>query len=259
MTADTRKNFDPIRDDYLFFQEHSTEADEDLRAYLPEVEAVAKAGGPLRMLDFGSGSGRFTRQFLAGAGIPPERLRLSLVEPAMNHLRQAVEELKDVTHYSIEGAPALTPEHEDCFDLILSNHVFYYVADLEKELSGILRALKPDGLFLLALAGRGNLLIEFWAACFELIGEPLPWYIAEDLEACLIRRAAPYRKAPVHYAMNFADTEENRLTIMRFLLGGHYDKIPRRFMLELFDPHVEAGQVRIRTSHEHFSIRRPGG
>ncbi|MFM8441929.1 MAG: class I SAM-dependent methyltransferase [Methylococcus sp.] len=258
MTVETRKNFDPIRDDYLFFQEHSTEAEEDLRVYLPRARAVAKTDGPLRLLDFGSGSGRFTRQFLTGVGIPPERLRLTLVEPATAHLRQAVAELKDLSRYPIEGGPALSPEHVACFDLVLSNHVLYYVADLEAELIGILRALKPGGLFLLAMAGRSNLLIEFWMSCFALIGEPLPWFFAEDLEACLTRLMVPYRTEPVRYVIRFPDTEENRLKIMRFLLGEHFGKIPRPFMLDLFTPHVVGDEVCIRTGHDHFVVRHPG-
>ena len=74
MSIASSKNFGIIREEYLFFQEHATEAAEDLLAYMPHVLASAMESGPIRMLDFGSGSGQFSYQFLNLAHLPPERL-----------------------------------------------------------------------------------------------------------------------------------------------------------------------------------------
>ena len=119
------KNFETIRDDYLFFQEHSTEAKEDLLAYLPHLQAMSTEDGAIRMMDFGSGSGLFTRQFLLQAGWFPEQLRLSLVEPDAVYRQQSLKELKAFTLDPIHSLPELTLKLDNQFDLILANHVLY--------------------------------------------------------------------------------------------------------------------------------------
>src|SRR5262249_28788500 len=162
MSVSSSKNFGPIRDDYLFFEEHATEAAEDLCAYMPHVHALATGSGLVRMLDFGSGSGRFSCQFLALARFPQERLWLSLVEPEEVYRQRAIEQLQTFTTHPVQAWPALLPNLEAYFDLVLANHVFYYVPNLNEVLAGILRALTTPGLFLTAMAGQRNVLIQFW-------------------------------------------------------------------------------------------------
>ncbi len=175
MSVTSSKNFGPIRDDYLFFEEHATEAAEDLRACMPHVHALATESGPIRVLDFGSGSGRFSSQFLALARFPQERLWLSLVEP--------------------EEA---------------------------------------------------------------LIGKPVPFHTAEDLEVTLAKQREVYRKQDIQYELVFPDSEENRLKILRFLLGSYFDEVPRHAMVDLFNPYAHADRIVIQTAHEQFVIRHQG-
>jgi SAM-dependent methyltransferase len=80
------KDFGPIADDYAFFENHATEAEQDARAYLDRLRDVVPSEGVLRMLDFGCGTGTFTAQFLQRAGWPPERLQLTLVDPVESAL-----------------------------------------------------------------------------------------------------------------------------------------------------------------------------
>ncbi|WP_442499306.1 class I SAM-dependent methyltransferase [Methylobacter sp. sgz302048] len=250
------KDFGPIRDDYLFFEEHSTEAAEDLLAYMPHVHVRTAGSGPIHMLDFGCGSGRFSRQFLALARLPPERLRLSLVEPEPGYLRQALKQLQPFSAHPAQAWPALPPGLEVRFDLVLANHVFYYVPRLDEVLARILRALTPTGLFLAAIAGQKNRLIQFATYCFTLINMPYPYHTAEDFEASLDRQGEVYRKQAMHYELAFPDAEENRLKIMRFLMGDYFDEIPRQPMMDLFSPYARAGRIAIKTGHEQFVIQR---
>lgn len=255
MNVISSKDFSPIRDDYLFFQEHTTEAARDLLAYMPQLHVLAKGGGPIRMLDFGSGSGRFSCQFLALARLPPERLWLSLVEPEVEYRQQALEQLQPLTAHPIQAWPALPPFIEAHFDLVLANHVLYYVPNLDEVLASILRALTASGLFLTAIAGQRNILIQFLIYCFALIGKPFPFHIAEDLEASLAGLGEAYHKQDIQYELVFPDMEENRLKIMRFLLGSYFDEVPRQAMVDLFTPYAHAGQIVILTMHEQFVIR----
>ena len=97
MSKNPEKDFGPIADDYAFFESHATEAEQDARAYLEHLGEIVPAEGTLRMLDFGCGSGTFTARFLKQAGWPPERLRLTLVEPVESARRQAVARLAGFT------------------------------------------------------------------------------------------------------------------------------------------------------------------
>jgi trans-aconitate 2-methyltransferase len=255
MTSNSSKAFGPIRVDYAFFEDHATEAEQDIRAYLPYVRPLAVKRGPIRMLEFGCGEGKFTSRFLEAAAFPRDRLELSLVEPDDVYRRCAVERLTPLCAHPLSAWPALPPGLEGCFDLVLSNHVFYYVMNLDEALESIRRALAPDGLFLAAMAGQENTLIQFWNHCFGLIGKPVPFHTAEDFEAALVRQRLEYVKQDVKYELTFPDSEENRLKILRFLLGSHFPDMPRRAVLDVFNLHSVGDRIVMRIIHEHFVIR----
>jgi len=54
----------------------------------------------------------------------------------------------------------------------------------------------------------------------------------------------------------FPDTEENRLNMGRFLMGGDFHAVPRQAMLQCFDPYAHAGQITMQLVHKHFIIQR---
>jgi SAM-dependent methyltransferase len=248
-------DFDPIRADYAFFEEHSTEAQADVRAYLPHLRRLAASAESVRMLDFGGGDGGFSMQFLSAIGIAAERLQLALVEPVDLYRRQAVERLRRFSTQPLRAWPAMPPGLRGCFDLVLANHCLYYVPDLEAAVSALLRSLSPRGLFLCALAGQENLLVQFWNHCFGLLGKAVPYHTAEDFESALAKNGVARDSETVTYDLAFPDTEENRLHIMRFLLGRHFPEVPRAEMLAAFDPHRVAGTIAMRISHRHFIVR----
>lgn len=254
-TATSTKRFAPIRDDYAFFERHSTEAAADLRGYLPWLRSLPTSR-PLRLLDFGCGPGGFSSRFLTAAAFPRERLSLCLVEPDDDYRAEAAHQLGEFTSAPVLAWPRLPPDQENCFDLVLANHVLYYVSDLDETLTLLLRALTRGGLLLAALAGQANLLMRLLEAGFGLIQQPVPYQNAEDLEYSLRRRGQPFRQQSMRYELTFPDSEANRLHVLRFLFGEHFDELPPRKLLELFDPHVREGQIAIHTGHEQFIVRR---
>jgi SAM-dependent methyltransferase len=259
MSPDSTKPFGPIRGDYSFFVAHATEAAEDLCAYRPHLAPLASGDGPVRVLDFGCGDGGFSAQFLAQCPVPPPRLSLSLVEPDDAYRRLASERLAPFSARPVRAWPALPADPGGPFDLVLANHVLYYVADLGATLAALLRSLSARGLFLTAMAGQENGLVQFWARCFALIGKPVPFHIAEDFRAALDRLGEPYSAEEVWYELAFPDGEDNRMSILRFLLGGYFGEVPRQAMLDLFDPYAAGGRVHMRLTHEHFVVRREAG
>jgi SAM-dependent methyltransferase len=256
MSQTSSKPFGPIRDAYAFFQQHTTEAEEDVRAYMPYLHGLSPGHKPIRMLDFGCGDGGFSATFLVCAHLPHERLQLALVEPDDAYRYQAIGRLQSFTTQPVCAWPALPPHLQACFDLVLANHVLYYAPDLDGTLSAILRVLATPGLFLVAMAGQKNTLAQLCIRCFTLLGQPNPFHTAEDLEVALARQGVEYSKEDVHYDFIFPDAAENRLTVMRFLLGSTYHDISPHAMLELFDPYARDGQIVMRPVHEHFMVRR---
>src|SRR5881628_2923153 len=93
MPHSSRKPFELIHDAYAFFQQHTTETEADIRAYLPHLRAMATADQPIRMLEFGCGDGQFTAALLGHAPWLQARLQLALVEPDDVYRHQAVARL----------------------------------------------------------------------------------------------------------------------------------------------------------------------
>jgi SAM-dependent methyltransferase len=256
MPAESSKNFAPIRDDYAFFEAQSTEAAGDLDGYARHLPTLPSAG-LVRLLDFGCGPGGFSAKFLARLGVAPQRLHLSLVEPDDVYRQAAAQALAAFTRHAIDAWPTLPADCAGCFDLAVCNHALYYVGDLDRVLGRIVSALAPGEVFLTAIAGLDNALVRFWVESFRLLGRPMPYHTAEDVEACLRRLGRPFEKHHVHYDLTFPDSEEDRLKILRFLLAEHLPDLPRQAALDLFAPYVQRGQVVIRTSNEQFVVRRP--
>jgi hypothetical protein len=75
-------------------------------------------------------------------------------------------------------------------------------------------------------------------------------------EAALASLGEAYSAEDVHYELAFADAEEHRLSIGRFLMGSDYDAVPRQAILEGFDPYASAGRIVLPLVHKHFLLRR---
>jgi trans-aconitate 2-methyltransferase len=255
MSKNPAKDFGPIADDYAFFEKHATEAEQDARAYVERLAGVVPAEGTIRLLDFGCGSGTFTARFLNQAGWPPARLRLTLVEPVEPARRQAVARLVGYTEHPVADSAALPGGAVGNFDVVLANHVLYYVPDLRGQLAGLIGALPHSGVFVTAIAPRTNALIAFWIAGFRSLGREIPYNTAEDVEIALRGLSAEYEKQQVAYQLTFPDTEENRMRIIRFLLAEHLAQLSHRPLLDLFDQYAHSGRIDIRTASDQFTIR----
>lgn len=255
MTKNPAKDFGEIASDYIFFEQHATEAREDARAYQEQIATLKPAGQVIDMLDFGCGSGTFTARFVEQTGWPPERLRLALVEPAESVRRQAVDRLARFAASSPAQWSSLPVHLDRRFDVVLANHVFYYVPDLEGTIGRLIATLAPNGRLLAALTGQTNALVEFCIAGFQLVGREVPYNTSEDLEIALQAIDADYQKHTVPYELLFPDSAENRMRIIRFLFADHLAQMPQNPLLEWFDQFSHDGRIEIRAHSDHFTLR----
>jgi SAM-dependent methyltransferase len=254
MSKNPTKDFGEIASEYAFFEQHATEAQEDVRAYQAHIATITPANRIVNMLDFGCGSGTFTVRFLEHTGWPPERLRLTLVEPAESVRREAVARLARFTASPVVESSALPITLAEPFDIVLANHVFYYVPDFEGTLRQLIAVLAPTGIGLVAISARTNVLREFLFAAFKLLGRESPYNTSEDIEDALQALNANYEKYQVPYELSFPDSIENRLRIIRFLVADHLKEMPQQPLLEWFDRFAHAGRIEIRTVSDHYTL-----
>ena len=54
--------------------------------------------------------------------------------------------------------------------------------------------------------------------------------------------------------LDFPDNPDNRIKILRFMLGQTYVRLDRDWLLTLFDAQAVGGRVTARTHHYHYVI-----
>jgi SAM-dependent methyltransferase len=248
------KDFGSIESDYAFFMAHATEAERDAAEYARELASFAQGQESIRLLDFGCGTGDFTQRLVSALSWPPQVLEITLVEPVRHQREEAIRRLATFSRHAIEGLERLPAANEPRFDLVLSNHVVYYVDDLGDTLRRMIDLLRPGGRMLLAIAGWDNPLLQLWKIGFAMLGRPVPYYTAEDVEATLSRQGASFRKSTARYQLRFPDTEENRLKVLRFLFGDYLQEITPQRLLGEWDRYVHGSHVEVNTESWHFAV-----
>lgn len=247
------KDFGLIADDYSFFMAHATEAERDAAQYAREL-TVFEQRRPTRMFDFGCGTGAFTERLLLLLDWPPEALELALAEPVREQRAEAAQRLSRFTRHAIETIEAPLAGCRPRFDVVVANHVLYYVEDLAATLEQLSGSVAPGGKLLLAIAGWDNPLLGLWRTGFGLLGQPVPYYASEDVDAWLRQSGTAYRRTAVPYRLRFPDSAGNRRKILRFLFGEHFAALPEPRLLAEFDGYVAHGNVEIDTSSDHYVV-----
>ncbi|MCB0376453.1 MAG: methyltransferase domain-containing protein [Sinomicrobium sp.] len=245
-----QKSFDHILEDYAFFERHATEMENGLRAARAHVANIRTSERPFRLLDFGAGAGSFTRAFLWETDLHRRmKLDLTLVEPGAMAREQAFDRLRTFTGRPISILEELPDGMTTRFDLIISNHAIYYVPDLNQTINRLLHHCSAVGKALISAAGSENFLVRLWDYGFDLIDGTPPFYRAEDLEVVLEKNGLNYSCERVFYELNFPDSTENRMKILRFLFGDYLSAFPIYRLLDFFDTYLVKGEIRIKTSY----------
>lgn len=248
------KDFGAIETDYAFFMSHATEAKSDVEEYVRQLNGFAEGRSLIHVLDFGCGTGEFSRQLLETLAWPKSSLFLTLFEPVDHQQELAARRLSRFSEHAIASLGEASFDQRPIFDVIVSNHVLYYAESLSQTIDQLLERLHTKGKMLLAMAGHENALIKLWKVGFDLLDQPIPFYVAEDVTAILADHDVRVSTSPSHYKLRFPDTEENRWKILRFLFGDYLRQIPREALLKEFDQYVQDDHIEINTYSEHFTV-----
>jgi len=248
----TRKSFDSIHDDYLFFGDHSTEGSELRKAMLPMVRERATAEH-VRWLDFGCGSGEFLRGLFAEINLTTANMELALVDVDRGYLEEAREKVTGFTSSEIAVATSLE-DLDGEFDLITSKHALYYVKDLRSTVRALCGLLKPGGLAMFLLGGKENHLGGLWESAYASWNLPVPYYRAEDVALEIAAAGFSGETHTVNSRLRFPDSRENRLKILRFLFTGNTAGMAPESLLPLLDPMRQDGDIVIGSTTSLFLV-----
>jgi SAM-dependent methyltransferase len=109
-------------------------------------------------LDSGCGAGAF---WVAAASLLPASLSLCLLDLSPGMVETAVEAVRATGRWaSVRGETAdatALPFEDGAFDTALAIHMLYHLPDPAKGAAELRRVLKPGGLAMIALNGRGNM------------------------------------------------------------------------------------------------------
>jgi 2-polyprenyl-3-methyl-5-hydroxy-6-metoxy-1,4-benzoquinol methylase len=226
----SKKHFDSIHDHYAFFQAHSTEADQCAKAIAAHLSGHTQLGPATRLADFGCGDGDFLLSVLnrLGQSVRQNDVHLSLLDLDPTYLEMAEAKARQLGFTKITAAKtleSLATKH----DVIISNHVLYYVSDLTACLSSLYSHVAPGGRLLITLADNTNALIESWRLYFSLLGESVPYHLSDAFELQLRHFNLSYTIESISSALTFPDTPYARDSILRFLLGSYFPRVSNIF------------------------------
>ncbi|MBY0471705.1 class I SAM-dependent methyltransferase [bacterium] len=248
-------SFETIGREYRFFQANSSESTRTIE----KIESLLRRRPvPARVLDFGGGDGSFFRALLRQKSLLSQAVkngscRVSLVEPSRAHRERA--------RASFPGlmTRARLSKRTVGFDLILANHVIYYLDDPEETIRRLQRLLNPGGMLLVTMArSRENALTGYWVGIFSDLGWEMPFVRAEDL-----RKAwNGFRRYPIRSRVRFSDTPANRFMLSRFVLGRWFDRVERALgrkeLLERWGSHRKSGELQLTLVDDLYCFHRSG-
>jgi SAM-dependent methyltransferase len=255
MTESTGVDYAEVGNDFAFFIRHTNESRAQVTALLPAMSALVDGCGQGRMLDFGCGDGTFGLRLLEALGASASRIGLTLAEPVGDHLDRAVGRLAPLVKSIAVTNSDLEQSGIGPFDLILANHCLYYVADPSETVGRLLDLLAPGGVLIAPMLDRGNALARIWQTAFDIVDQPFPFVLAEDIEALARFLGADVSREVIAYTIDFPDRPAARLSILRFLLGDYLKALDAHTARSLFDAHTQGDRVVLATTYPHLVIR----
>lgn len=229
------KNFDEILDDYNFFARHSTEAEVGADAIASILQSKYVGSCSIDLLDFGCGDGKFLSTLFQNEKLKSTQTSVVLFDPSIESIKQSKDNLASLNFKSVMSTTAFSVISDRKFDIILANHVLYYVENLNSIVSDLSSCLKPNGKMIAVMATNDNDLIKFWFEAFALLGRSVPYHLYEDISKAFTGTQLSRMEVPIEARVVFNDTKVNRIKMAKFLTGSYFGNFDQDKLLSLFD------------------------
>jgi len=108
-----------------------------------------------KVLEFGCGTGGI---WIGRDKQIPENVQIILtdISPLMIEKTKEKLDINNIFSFQVMDIQDI-PFSDECFDIIIANHMLYHVPNMEKALSEIIRVLKSDGIFYATTNGKSHL------------------------------------------------------------------------------------------------------
>lgn len=245
MQSTPKKVFSDILESYQFFERHSTEAEKILAICRNLVQGWNSKKQIKSVLDFGCGSGKFMESLLLQGTLPYQSLNLNLAEPDPVYKGEALNRLQPYLNNPISFVGHDLTDVSAKYDLIIANHVLYYVDDLRKIITKLKGTLAPGGHLMITISDARNPLTHLLLRHFELRNLECPYYTFRCVDQKLRELGLSYIPMEARSELRFNNTIENRDKIISFILGSHRQLKHRSMVEEFFERYSEGTQIRI--------------
>jgi ubiquinone/menaquinone biosynthesis C-methylase UbiE len=109
-----------------------------------------------KILEFGCGTGNIWRE---KESVLPDNIEITLTDISPLMIEKAKEKLCSNEKFNFKIMDIQNvPFSDNCFDIIIANHMLYHVLDIEKASSEIKRLLTNDGVFYTTTVGKNHLI-----------------------------------------------------------------------------------------------------
>jgi len=109
------------------------------------------------ILDIGAGTGQLWKH---NKEVLPFDISITLLDTSsamIENAKENVTDLHQIVDYVCADAKKL-PFHDNSFDIVIANHVFMFIDDLDTVFKEIARVLKPNGTLYCSCIGKNNML-----------------------------------------------------------------------------------------------------
>jgi trans-aconitate 2-methyltransferase len=220
-----RKEFSKILSDYEFFQLNSSEENELLKIYTTIIKSITKSKinnmQPYNILDFGCGNGQFFENLIKRESFQYiQRPNLSLVEPDFSYKIEAIKRLSHQISPKITWLDTeLKNEISNKLDLIISNHVLYYVQNINDTVSSFLKNLAVDGTIIITMAEQRHPFNNLLEILCNRKGFIYPYFKIDSAKEYFDKNSIEYQTYQVNSELKFPVNDENFNKIINFILG----------------------------------------
>ena len=219
------------------------------------TELVAKLGlsGDEHLLDIGSGDGKVTARL---ASLIPRGsvLGLDKSEEMVCHAKERFPR-SDYANLTFRIGDAASLDFDSEFDAVFSNATLHWIKDHRPVLSGIHRALKPGGMTLLQMGGRGNaadimaamdavMRLDAWAGYFVGHANPYGFHGPEEYRSWLAAAGLEARRVELIPKQMRQDGREGLAGWLRTTWMPYTHRVPEdlrdRFVNDVLDQYLAA-------------------